>query len=116
MLELIHWLIGLTLNLLPLLVLGFLLYFSFCPEQPYVIAKQSLRNNETLIRKIGTVKGFGLAPVLFYENDYFDSIGKRGFAEYNLIIRCQKKFVEVQVSLELHADTLWHVKSIMLNP
>ncbi len=80
-------------------------------SEAYEASKKYLKNDITLIKEIGEIKGYSILPDggLSVSSD---SIGSSGTATINLIIKGTKKYKEATLSLEKTQSTDWLVIGI----
>jgi hypothetical protein len=94
-----------------LLIRGILLV-TFYVSDAYPVAKSYLENNEAIKHDIGHVNGFGIMA----EGAMSESSGSKGDygnASLNLIVKGEKKYIEVTVGLsKTSQDSAWKVESV----
>ncbi len=77
----------------------------------YKTAKEHIKSDPELIKELGEINSFGLIPTGGIEISN-DSGGEYGSANFNMIIKGQKKYKEVSVFVVKNVDTDWKVTAI----
>jgi len=77
----------------------------------YEVAKNYIKQSETIKNQLGEVKGFGLIPLGGIQKSS-DANGVKGSASLKIIIKGERKFKEVSVEVIKKANSDWKVETI----
>ncbi len=93
------------LVLLPVVV------FILKTSEPYGAATNYLKSDPGIIDEIGNVRGFGLIPTGSVQTTTVNGV-ESGYAIFELIVRGDKKIMDVTIELEKDPDKFWTVTDI----
>lgn len=90
------------LTLLPIVV------FMLKTSDAYVAALKYLKSDPNIKEQLGNVKGFGLIPTGSVQTTTINGV-ESGNATFEMVIKGDKKYMDVTIDLEKAPDSVWTV-------
>lgn len=78
-------------------------------SKPYSIAKESIRNNQLIIKNIGDVRRFG-----YVVNGSIETSSNYSYSELKIIVKGSKRISEVYIFLEKKENNDWHISNLKI--